>query len=317
MAGGFFIMKKSITCFILLFFLMSGAFCEKLGIVLTPSVSVDLSKNGEYIFSTSGRRLYSYLEWNAQPLIQVGFETSIIYKYLNISFGNNFAIPGDFGQMFDSDWNSYSVKTTYSIHKNNASCNYNLYTILGFSIPVKKFKITPEIGLFYYYDYFHAHDGYGWYGGEAYSLNGEDNSWDSIYARKATKLYPVDLTRKTFDVLMGLKLSYSPIQKLSFTIGSYIVFFSYVHSYDYHYAKPDSSNDFSIIEIQNAFFSRFKEAVNISYAINNKYAINLAASYLFGDVIQGELYDGDELTTQKSGSDIYDFSISLSLSILL
>ena len=38
---------------------------------------------------------------------------------------------------------------------------------------------------------------------------------------------------------MGLKLSYSPIQKLSFTIGSYIVFFSYVHSYDYHYAKID------------------------------------------------------------------------------
>lgn len=278
---------------------------------------MNFSKNGEYIFSTSGRRLYSYLEWNAQPLIQVGFETSIIYKYLNISFGNNFSIPGDFGQMFDSDWNSYSVKTTYSVHKNNASCNYNLYTILGFSIPVKKFKITPEIGLVYYYDYFHAHDGYGWYGGEAYSLNGEDNSWDSIYARKATKLYPIDLTRKTFDVLAGIKISFTPLQRLTCTVGSYIVFFTYVHSYDYHYAKPDSSNDFSITEIQNAFFSRFKESLAVSYAINKKYSINLVASYLFGDVIQGELYDGDELTTQKSGSDIYNFTISLSLSIFL
>lgn len=312
-----FFMKKLFLCFTFLFFLAGGAFCEKCGIIFTPSFGLTFTDHGEYIFSPSGKRLYSYLEWKAEPLFQIGLETSFIFKYFDLTLGGNFGISRECGQMFDSDWVSSGIKTTYSIHKNDAAGNFDLYAVLGFKIPIKKITFTPELALWYYYDYFHAHDGYGWYGGEAYSKNGEDNPWNSIYARKAKKLYPVDLTRKTFDFMGGLKISYAPVKNLSITAGTYIILCTKVNNYDYHYAKPDSGNDFSIKEIQKSINSRFKETLCLSYAFGGNYIVSLSASYLFGGIIQGELYDDDELTIQKSGSDIYSFNVKLSFGLIL
>lgn len=310
-------MKKIFFFIIFHLFLLSGTFCEKKGISIAPSFGLTFSDNGEYIFSPSGKRIVSYLEWKATPLIQAGLEVSYTGKILELSLGGDYSLPIECGQMFDSDWISSGLKTTYSIHKINSVCNYDFYIETGLNIPIKKITITPGITWNYYFDHFHAHDGYGWYGGEAYSKNGEDNSWDSPYARKAKKLYPIDLTRKAYDVFFGFKLSFAPINLLSFSLGSYLALYTKVHSYDYHFGKPNTLNDFSFNEIQEDCLSRFKETLSISYTFSKYFAVNLKASYLFGMLIKGELYDDDELTTQKSGSDISSFNVKLSLSLLL
>ncbi len=309
---------KKLFCFLIfnLIFLTS-AFCEKIGITITPSFGLTFSDNGEYIFSPSGKRIVSYLEWKATPLVQAGLEVSCKCSFLELTLGGDFAFPIECGQMFDSDWISSGLQTTYSIHTINSVSNYDFYVETGLNIPIKKFTITPGILWNYNFDHYHAHDGYGWYGGEAYSKNGEDNSWDSPYARKAKKLYPIDLTRKSSDVFFGFKTSFTPIQTLSFSLGSYITLYTKVHSYDYHFGKPNSLNDFSITENQEACLSRFKETLSVSYTFQKYFAVNLKASYLYGKLIQGELYDDDELTTQKSGSDISSFNVKLSLSLLL
>ena len=310
-------MKKIFCCLTFLFFLFAEASCEKFGLSITPSFGLTFSDNGEYIFTPSGKRLVSYLEWKAMPLIQTGLEVSYSNKLLELTFGGDFAFPTECGQMFDSDWISSGVKTTYSIHKNNSVTNYDFYAESGLKIPVKKITIIPAVAWDYTFSHYHAHDGYGWYGGEAYSKNGEDNSWDSTYARKAKKLYPIDLTRKSTDVFMGLKLTYEPISNLSFSSGSYVALYTKVHSYDYHFGKPGTLNDFSITEIQEACLSRVKETLGVSYSFCRHYAVNLNASYLYGKLIKGELYDDDELTTQKSGSDISSFNIKVSFSFIL
>ena len=211
----------------------------------------------------------------------------------------------------------YQSANTYSIHSNNSVKNYEFYSAIGYRIPIKKFDITPRFLFYYSDDSFYAHDGYGWYGGYAYSKNGKDNSWDSDYARKAKKLYPVDITTKAYNNFLGFRISFLPINQIKISAETYVSLFSKVQSYDCHHAAPDSKNDFSMTEIQEAKYRRFRETVSFTFILKNKYIIDLTSTYIFGGIIQGELYDDDELVTQKSGNDIHRLNINLGIGLKL
>ena len=169
------------------------------------------------------------------------------------------------------------------------------------------------MGILYCYDSFFAQNGYGWYGGMDYSKNGEDNSWDSEYARKAKKLYPIELARRTFYTFLGFDFSANILSKLDLTAGSYISPYTRISSTDHHHSKPDTDNDFYINEEQACAFLRFKETLNISYALTSNLNINLSGTWIFGPISKGPLYDFDELTTQISGSDVNEVFIKLGL----
>ena len=70
-------------------------------------------------------------------------------------------------------------------------------------------------------------------------------------------------------------------------------------------------------EIQEAKYRRFRETVSFTFILKNKYFIDLTSTYIFGGIIQGELYDGEELVTQKSGNDIYRLNINLGIGLKL
>ena len=181
--------KRFYLVFILILFSINYIFSQnKITLILQPTFGISIYDNGEYIFSPSGKRLVSYLEWKASPLFQIGLNAEVMYKNFEVEFEGQIGIPNECGQMLDSDWISSGVKTTYSIHSNNSVKNYEFYSAIGYRIPIKKFDITPRFLFYYSDDSFYAHDGYGWYGGYAYSKNGKDNSWDSDFARKAEKL---------------------------------------------------------------------------------------------------------------------------------
>lgn len=311
-------MKRRFLLFFAIFFLFLNNQIysqNKIDIIIKPSFEISLSDNGEYIFNTSGKRLVSYLEWKTEPLFKVGIEAEISYKFLYFNIGGVFGVPRECGQMFDSDWISSGIKTTYSIHVNDCKSSFDFFSAIGCKIPIKRFEVIPQFLFNYSYDSFYAHNGYGWYGGEDYSKNGENVPWDSEYARKASKLYPIDLIRDSLNTFLGVTVSYTPFQNFSISAGTLFSFYTYVHSYDYHHADPQSLNDFSMTENQQAFFRRFKETLSVYYIYNDRFVFELSGSYLFGGIIQGELYDDDELTTQKSGSDIYNFSIKISFGI--
>ena len=309
-------MKKLTAALILITILNCALVAQKADAAfsINPNLGIAFENHGEYIYSPSGKKLYSYLEYQVEPLFTAGLLVNTSFGPVQLSFGADIAFPGKCGTMYDSDWNLLGVKTTYSIHENNAQQNYDFFMNLGWAFRFgrqNQFGITPKMGILYCYDSFFAQNGYGWYGGMDYSKNGEDNSWDSEYARKAKKLYPIELARRTFYTFLGFDFSANILSKLDLTAGSYISPYTRISSTDHHHSKPDSGNDFYINEEQACAFLRFKETLNISYALTSKLNINLSGTWIFGSISKGPLYDFDELTTQLSGSDVNEVFIKL------
>lgn len=309
-------MKKLTAALILITILNCALVAQKAeaAFSINPNFGIAFANHGEYIYSPSGKKLYSYLEYQVEPLFTAGLLVNSSFGPAQLSFGADIAFPGRCGTMYDSDWNLLGVKTTYSIHENNAQQNYDFFMDLGWAFRFgrqNQFGITPKMGILYCYDSFFAQNGYGWYGGMDYSKNGEDNSWDSEYARKAKKLYPIELARRTFYTFLGFDFSANILSKLDLTAGSYISPYTRISSTDHHHSKPDSGNDFYINEEQACAFLRFKETLNISYALTSKLNINLSGTWIFGSISKGPLYDFDELTTQLSGSDVNEVFIKL------
>lgn len=317
-------MKKQLLVFIFSWFLIFSLFAENqpanssknFNLSVIPNIGVSFENHGEYIYSYSGKRLLSYLEYRAEPLVKYGLTAQVDFYNAKITFGSDFGIPAKCGTMYDSDWNLLGVKTTYSIHENHSQQNYDFSTDFGWAFNFghqSQFCITPKIGILYSLDSFFAKNGYGWYGGESYSKNGEDNSWDSEYARKAIKIYPIELNRKTFSTFLGFDFSFTPVQKLTLTAGTYAAPYTKIKSTDYHHAKPDSGNDFYINELQECSFLRFKETLSIIYNLTDNIQLYFGTFWIFGPVVKGLLYDDDELTTQPSGSDINEIGLRMGL----
>ena len=311
-------MKKLTATLILITILNCTLFAQKAesSFSINPNIGVTFANHGEYIYSPSGRKLYSYLEYQVEALLTAGLLVNTSFGPAQLSFGTDIAIPGKCGTMYDSDWNLLGVKTTYSIHENNAQQNYDFFMDIGWKFPFgskNQFEIRPKAGILYCYDSFFAQNGYGWYGGMDYSKNGEDNSWDSEYARKAKKLYPIELLRTSFYTFIGFDFSADILSKVKVTAGSFISPYTKISSTDHHHSKPDSGNDFYINEEQACAFYRFKESLDISYVVTSKVNINLSGTWIFGSIAKGALYDFDELTTQLSGSDVNEVFIKLGL----
>ncbi len=309
-------MKKQILALIFITILNCVLFAQKseVSVSINPNIGVTFANHGEYIYSPSGKKLYSYLEYQVEPLFTAGLLVNSSFGPAQLSFGADMAFPGRCGTMYDSDWNLLGVKTTYTIHENNAQKNYDFFMDLGWTFRLgrqNQLGITPKMGILYCYDSFFAQNGYGWYGGMDYSKNGEDNPWDSEYARKAKKCYPVELERKTFYTFIGFDFSATIRSKFTIIAGSFIAPYAEISSTDHHHSKPGSGNDFYINEEQACAFLRFKEILNISYALTSNLNINLSGTWIFGPISKGLLYDFDELTTQLSGSDVNEIFIKL------
>ena len=311
-------MKKKLLIIIIFFSCLAVAFSKDSPYVyIQPELDVTFSKNDEYILSVSGKRVVSYLEWEGLPLVYAGLNSGFCFNHFTFWFNSDFAIPSVCGKMYDSDWNAYNVKTTYSIHQNNAQSNCKIHTGLSYAFPIGAFTLTPKFSLLHIYDSFHAQNGYGWYGGEAYSKNGLDNNWDSEYARKAKKLYPIDLKRISTLSLFGVDFSFAPTTSLCFALGFSLALHAHSHSYDYHYGKPDTLNDFSITEIQTSAFDRFFTTFDFSWQFYKNTFFQFSAAWLYAPPVLGTLYDDDELVTQKSAAAFNSISIKTGVRWLL
>lgn len=276
---------------------------------IQPQLEFAFTKNDEYILSPSGKRLVSYLEWGAEPLFLAGLEMGVSLKGFSLWFYGDMALPLSCGKMYDSDWNYSGTKTTYSIHQNNAILNYQLSSGFSYSFSTDSFKFGPGLSFLYNYDSFNAQNGYGWYGGEDYSKNGLDNSWDSEFARKAKKLYPIDLKRTNLYYFLDLAVAFYPRNSFNLGLVFSLAIYNRTFTYDYHYGRPGTLNDFSMKEIQECFFQRFKTALNLNWQFHQNFCLAINVNWLYGDLIKGLLYDDDELVSQQSGNAINSLHI--------
>ena len=290
---------------------------EPVSFFVTPQTEIMFSRQGEFIFSASGKKLVSYLEWQTSPLVYAGLEAGLDTPAGIFRTDADIAIPADCGKMYDSDWNYSGVKTTYSIHQNHAELNYKLSAGYSYPFSLKSFKIEPGVSFLYTHDFFHAHDGYGWYGGENYSKNGVDNSWDSEFARKAKKLYPIDFKRTTYFAFAGIDFSWLPVDSFSLNLGFAVSAYTNSHTQDCHFGKPGTQNDFILNETQESFFDRFQTHLSVDWQFRKNLSFFASANWLYGGLVKGLLYDDDVLVTQPSGSTINSLSVKTGIKIFI
>ncbi|MCQ2241769.1 omptin family outer membrane protease [Treponema sp.] len=271
----------------------------------------------KYIFSSKGEKELSCLEWETKPLFyagaKLGFENEILEIFADCDVG----LPKIVGKMYDSDFyydSNYpdGNKCNYTIHDNEALKNIN--TEIGFKYKSKiseKLSIKPSIQLQYTYDSFVSKNGYGWYGRDAYSTTGQNESYASPYARKV-KVLGVEYYRHTFYTWLGTELVFEPEilgqQKMDVSIGFMISPFTYTSSMDHHLSNV--GNDYHQQEIEYSYLTRIKLNTMLNYRLNSKVSLNAGANLIYGTLEKGDTYSdknnskGMEKINQKTGADI-------------
>ncbi len=306
----YYFMKKISLIFLIILFFLLPLFSET-HFSLGTSLSTTFEKNGEYVYGFSGTGVVSYLDWQCYPVCKLGINADLSFENFYIRTNINCGLPLKCGKMYDSDWGDYGLKTTYSISNNYAMQNYDFLLAFSYKIKIRKVYLIPELSLDYYYDFFQSNDGEGWYGSEAYSITGDDESWDSPYAKHFTKLSRIDLKRNSFFCFTGLGIIIPIGNKFNIGACTYISLYSYVYNSDYHHDDSGRNRDFYLNSTQTSYFSRFKELIFVEFKPREKISLDFTANVIFGDIVQGQL-EGYE---QLAGTDVLKVNLKLGGSI--
>lgn len=301
--------SQIIFIFLFLWFAFPNALNAQVQISAGPAIAVNLGKYDEYVYSFSGRSIVSKLEWQQLPLIKLGALCQACAGNFVFSSDFFYALPFQCGKMYDSDWNHYGTKTTYSISNNYAKQNYSFSFEGAYKIKLKNLCFVPSLCFDYSYDFFQSNQGHGWYGSESYSKTKKDVSWDSENATYFKKLSRIDLIRQDWYVFAGLGLCFDVNDYFKLKASTYISPFAGTTNKDYHHDDTGKNEDFHLDSSQSSSFARFKESLGVEYNINDAVQIFINATLLFGGIQKGQL-EGQE---QNAGTDVFLTQIKIGL----
>ncbi|MBP3561883.1 MAG: omptin family outer membrane protease [Treponema sp.] len=273
--------------------------------------SVFEKSNNEY-------KKLSHLNWQHLNNVYLGGNVTLSFWDFNLSVSAAGFIPKRSGTMDDSDWiNLDSVKNIYSISENylwrSAFTGVNLkydFDILNW------LSISPAFAFDYNYTYFNAKNGYGWYATSNYTGTGQNESWDSPYAKffPKGKLYGITYNRMSLETWLGFSVAFLPIKQLQIELSAFINPVVYMESFDHHEKKGYYA------DIAYNYFESFKAKIDITGNITKSISVSLNSTLKFIPETLGEAYYSHDnsdysyipLTSTKSGSGEFIVDISLS-----
>jgi hypothetical protein len=328
------IRKKSIFCFIIFSFLIisfSSAQIfksEHFSLSFEPYIGFTYGHLGEYIYAddTDGtEKVLSCLEWEEKPLWQYGISVTAAFKRFGVTVSFDRALNIRCGTMYDSDWMTLTdLKTDYSIHEQTAAENMNLTIALQYVFkPDEKLFLAPVIEAYYSYNSFEARNGYGWYGDEGNSDNGENVAWDDPSAHYYRKLCGIDYSRQTLYTFFGGQMTCIVTPKLSLRLGLFLSPYTYTYAADTHYTNLAMTAGNHYHYYQDTFFGRFRLSASLSYRITSCIETDITVRYLSGETGRGDIYsdiDTGKMTLrpkQAGGSSAEEFTLSIGCRIFL
>lgn len=257
---------RKLFLFLIFIFIKFNCFSE---IIIIPNLGISFGFQGEYLYSPYSEKLWSYLEWEEKPSANIGIDFFYKLKNSNFKFSFSYTLPVQCGKMTDSDWSESEIKYAYSVNENKIKCNLFFETEYNYKLMINKtISISPAVDLKFYYSSYEARNGYGWYGTEEWSKNGELVPWNDenahFFPDGKYKLAGIDFFRYTFIFGIGL-ISNLNFNRINISTDLQISPFSYIYSIDHHLGK---TNDFKYEEIQYPIFKYFNANIQISYKIN-------------------------------------------------
>lgn len=277
---------KYIKKFFLLFFLTSSSCLfannSKIEFLIQPYFSIKFGSQNEDLYYSSGYKC-SNLKWEEKPITSAGINLLFsLYKF-GIDCFCEFAIPSQCGKMFDSDWIYTSdypegLKTTYSIHENSIKSNFFTKFDFFYTFNItKSLSILPKLSFSFEHYKFEARNGYGYYGKAEHSLNHENVSFDSEFAKFYPNLYGINLERNYYILWTGVSINFD-IKKISLKSNFLISPFSYSTSKNFHYGN---SNGFYTNTYIKNYFTNYKINIDIIYKITKKFNIRLGTDFIY------------------------------------
>ena len=257
---------RRLYLFLVLIFIRFNCFSE---IIIVPNIGISFGSQGEYLYPPYSEKLWSYLEWEEKPSANIGIDFLYNLKNNNFKLSFAYALPIQCGKMTDSDWSESGIKYAYSVNKNKIECNLFFETAYNYEFKFNKIiSISPIFNLKFCYSSYEARNGYGWYGTEKWSKNGELVPWNDENAHYFPdgkyNLAGIDLFRYTFILGIGFITNLN-FNRINISSGLQLSPFSYIYSIDHHLGK---NNDFKYEEIQYPIFKYFDLNMQISYKIN-------------------------------------------------
>ena len=302
--------------FLLVIVFSFSLFAEKnqtISFSIQPNIGFSFNSYDEKFYSSMGKQKdVSYLKWETKPLYSIGFEAFLRIHNCMINASFDYALPVTCGNMYDSDYDSFSdLQFCYSISElKSAVCihsNIDLAYNLAFT---NSFSFLPKISLYYYYDFFEARNGYGWYGME--TSKHPLVSWDDPRARYYEKgtLNGVDFYRHSLLSFIGFELNY---KRSNFCIAGEVQLspYTYFQTMDHHLSK---SGGYHVLQKQSSSFTHYMLKGSVTYKINERFSPQIEINYISGSSIKGKLYSDIysgqmELTDQKSGANLTSLSL--------
>ena len=245
-------MKKKILYHIFVFlslFLFTEKAFSQIHFEVSPLYSLKNGCLNELVFYNADDEWYklSELNWNIKNISYLGGNVAFDSKYIRIEAGVSGGFSKASAKMYDSDWQNLpaapDMKTTFSISENTLDSNINFNTKATFSYNIEDWF---KIGVFAKYTFdkikFSARNGYGWYGSNRYSQNGQNVPYDSEYAKffGSGSLQGIDYLRKTNMFNLGFLYSFTFFDCVQLKLEASFSPFAGVKSLDHHYSAAGS-----------------------------------------------------------------------------
>lgn len=223
-------------------------------------------KNGclnELVFYNVDDEWYklSELNWNIKNISYFGGNVAAFTKNIRLEAGFFSGFQKESAKMYDSDWQNLpdapDMKTTFSISENTLDSSFTFSTKATYSFNIIDWLYT---GLFVKYTFdqikFSARNGYGWYGSNRYSQNGENVPYDSEFAKffGSGSLQGIDYFRVTRMLNFGFLYGINLFDRVQLNLEAGFSPFADVKSLDHHYSPSGRE-------------SYYRDEIKLNYAI--------------------------------------------------
>lgn len=317
------IKKKFFFILVLNIFILNPLFSSDFSFELMPYSGISYGQFNEHIYSSSDSSIQrSLLEWETKPLVFFGLGAKSSYKNISIDFHGNASVPTFCGTLKDSDWNETGkIKYIYSLLDEKVENAYSVSVSLSYNFDIEQvIRVSPVFFAEYSCLKIKSSNGEGWFASSSYSSTGEDEAWNSGYARyyKEGQLYGINYEKKSISCFSGIKIGANFTESFYCELGLFLSPFSRFQVYDTH--LNGTSTPYKLNQYATGYFSAYKMSFTSTYKISRKIDLDFSADFTSSDILKSPLYHNyysskAEKSNQKAGTDYFTIKVTAGLRI--
>lgn len=293
-----------------------------------PYISYSKGSIDECLYDNSSTgRMLSALEWD-KNIVFFGIKPAFSLESFHFNSDFALALPGNCGQMQDSDWMNDSqpqMKTTYSVGDNKVLVSFKAdldfsFDVISIKVAGKKvFTLSPMVSFYYAYDSFKRESAEGWYGQALRSSDGGDHWW---YEKEAAhfpntywnpekgryvtqKLAGISYSQYFYSFYLGPSLFVRVSERFSLCMAFLLSPYSYSDVLDIHHGSENKYH-----QVGQSYWNYKKMKISGEFKISRLISSVVFMDATFSNFTKGSLsVNGVSVNSYKTASRQVSFLI--------